>query len=199
MELDWPLPVRAERPGPPVLVNPARASGTPPSNFIDASGDVDPSASWVDLTSLFVPAGFSDDPQSVSEVMFDLATEPLFMPHAQERWVAYGMVVDLDGDGVGDLRLGMDNIGYGRAWRTDLETGATVATLRPPMGVDPFMDIRMPDQGRARLRFIAADMGEFRWYVWASMIDDGREIATDYAPDAGWFDPRPSGHQLPAE
>jgi hypothetical protein len=33
----------------------------------------------------------------------------------------------------------------------------------------------------------ATDMGEFKFYLWASLIEDGRGVATDYAPDAGWF------------
>jgi hypothetical protein len=28
-------------------------------------------------------------------------------------------------------------------------------------------------------------------YAWASVIHDGRVVATDYAPDAGWLDPSP--------
>ena len=31
----------------------------------------------------------------------------------------------------------------------------------------------------------------FRFYVWASLIEDGRVVATDYAPDVGWLDPLP--------
>ena len=26
-----------------------------------------------------------------------------------------------------------------------------------------------------------------RYYAWASMIEDGRVVATDYAPDVGWL------------
>ena len=29
-----------------------------------------------------------------------------------------------------------------------------------------------------------------RFYVWASVIQDGQMVATDYAPDAGWIVPR---------
>jgi hypothetical protein len=28
-----------------------------------------------------------------------------------------------------------------------------------------------------------------RFYAWASVIKDGRVVATDYAPDVGWLDP----------
>ena len=27
-----------------------------------------------------------------------------------------------------------------------------------------------------------------RLYAWASMIEDGRVVATDYAPDTGWLE-----------
>ena len=29
------------------------------------------------------------------------------------------------------------------------------------------------------------------FYVWASVIKDGRVVATDYAPDVGWLLPSP--------
>ena len=29
---------------------------------------------------------------------------------------------------------------------------------------------------------------QFRFYVWASVIEDGQIVATDYAPDVGWID-----------
>jgi hypothetical protein len=29
------------------------------------------------------------------------------------------------------------------------------------------------------------------FYVWASVIQDGRVVATDYAPDVGWLAPSP--------
>jgi hypothetical protein len=28
-----------------------------------------------------------------------------------------------------------------------------------------------------------------RFYAWASVIEDGRVVATDYAPDVGWLEP----------
>ena len=52
--------------------------------------------------------------------------------------------------------------------------------------------------GRARLSFgsdtPAGDTGALptRFYAWASLIQDGRVVATDYAPDTGWFAPSPN-------
>ena len=35
--------------------------------------------------------------------------------------------------------------------------------------------------------FSADDVGEFKFYVWASLIVDGEAVATDYAPNIGWL------------
>ena len=35
------------------------------------------------------------------------------------------------------------------------------------------------------------------FYAWASVILDGRVVATDYAPDVGWLDPSPDAKPLP--
>ena len=50
-----------------------------------------------------------------------------------KAWIAYGVVVDDDRDGVPDWRYGIDNLprtagdenGHHREWRTDLHTGRT--------------------------------------------------------------------------
>ena len=36
-----------------------------------------------------------------------------------------------------------------------------------------------------------------RFYAWASVIVDGRVVATDYAPDVGWLDRSPDAKPLP--
>ena len=52
-----------------------------------------------------------------------------------EQWIAYGLVVDDDGDGIADRRFGMDNIPGPakdlphRAWITDLHTGRTESSV----------------------------------------------------------------------
>jgi hypothetical protein len=33
-----------------------------------------------------------------------------------------------------------------------------------------------------------------RGYAWAALIEDSVMLAIDYAPDAGWLDPRPEAH-----
>jgi hypothetical protein len=39
------------------------------------------------------------------------------------------------------------------------------------------------------MRFSAGG-GLYRFYAWAALIEDGRVVATDYAPDSGWLDSR---------
>jgi len=70
------------------------------------------------------------------------------------------------------------------------------------MAGDVFMDVTFPN-GKGR----GTDGGYFSlggevagggtrgtslvnrpFYVWASVIEDGRVVATDYAPDVGWLD-----------
>jgi len=79
-----------------------------------------------------------------------------------------------------------------RMWRTDLATGANqvprccedpmlmVATFPFPQGSN--------EAGRGSM-FVVRETNEivFHFYVWASVIKDGRVLAVDYAPDAGWF------------
>ena len=195
-EMDWPLPVREEPSGAPVIVRLERSvSGRPedPRTFTDPSGDIDASGpGWVDITRLEIR--YATGVSLASRVTFDLATRVTTpMPHPLEAWVAYGMVVDLNGDGVGDMRLGMDNApeGLHRAWKTDLLTGKTAANTGAPYGMvgDFYFDTFLPGEvPTGRMLVQASDMGEFKFYVWASLIDDGRVVATDYAPDAGWFD-----------
>jgi hypothetical protein len=125
-------------------------------------------------------------------------------PGPADQWVAYGLVVDVDADGRGDLRLGMDNApsGVHRAWWTDLATGVTQAQTGGGYGVvgNIYLDTWLPGEGGSfwdylpqrsfgSMLFDAETVGEFRVYVWSSLIEDGRVVATDYAPDVGWIDP----------
>jgi hypothetical protein len=197
-QMDWPLPVRVEVPGPPVwrTLQSDSQLGTFPSDwFADLSGDVGPSApGWLDITTVRVHYR-TGDPSAASRVEFSLVTQaPSNIPDPRDQWVAYGLVVDVDEDGQPDLRLGMDNAPgrQHRAWWTDLATGITKAQTGPPYGAvgDTYFDTFLPGEkvfGRLNLR--AQDVGAFKFYVWASLIEGGRVVATDYAPDVGWVDP----------
>ena len=195
-QLDWPVPVRLE-PASPVsaTLRPDPSASPTDAWFIDPSGDVEASApGWLDLTTVQVHY-VTGTPASASRVQFSLASPaPSAIPDPRDRWVAYGLVVDVNADGQPDLRLGMDNApgGRHRAWWTDLATGTTAAQTGPPYGMvgGTYFDTFLPgEKVFGRLLVKAEDVGAFRFYVWASLIEDGRVVATDYAPDVGWIDP----------
>ena len=88
----------------------------------DTGSDVHP---WVDIREIQF---------ATSDVRLTLVANPPPAVDPAQRWIAYGVVVDDDRDGIPDWRLGMDNlplaVGDGqnhRAWRTDLHTGRTTA------------------------------------------------------------------------
>ncbi len=136
-----------------------------------------------------------------------------------ELWIAYGVVLDDDRDGVPDWRYGIDNLpdptgeevanggAPHRAWRTDLHTGRTERLFgqgyddRDPWFLGyypagrPGGDARLSFGGRPEVAGSAgAKVGielDMPLYAWASVIQDGRVVATDYAPDAGWLLPSP--------
>jgi hypothetical protein len=124
---------------------------------------------------------------------------PLPVADPREQWIAYGLVLDTNSDGVPDARLGMDNMpepGH-RAWRAELGTGRTLANAGPPYGLvgGRYVDTYFPgestdDVAEISVGQIAAEP-TLRFYAWASLIEDGRVVATDYAPDVGWLEPAP--------
>ena len=140
---------------------------------------------WLDITT-FQPS--ADDPCCV-RVLFDLAVD---LPVPIPGTVAYGMVADVDGDGVADVRFGMVNTSdtENRDWRTDLATGVTDPDQ---LVVDSFYpsDPDLLRQGLAVDRLPGEP--EFRFYLWASLILGGQVVATEYSPNEGWIDPLPEG------
>jgi hypothetical protein len=131
-----------------------------------------------------------------------------------EQWIAHGVVTDEDGDGVPDWRYGIDNMPADaaesgpprRGWRTNLHTGQTEAG---PEHGDPVwlngggfksgLPLDSADwEPDAIFRFggaVETTQGSQGWgfeldmpfYTWASVIVNGRVVATDYAPDSGWL------------
>jgi hypothetical protein len=89
---------------------------------------------------------------------------------------------------VPDWRLGIDNTPgawVNRGWRTNLHTGRTDDEGFAGTG----WSYPYPDHGAGP---------HFNWfeldkpfYAWASVIVNGRVVATDYAPDAGWLKATP--------
>jgi hypothetical protein len=181
LEQDWPAPVRAEPVGEPTIVQ-FQGSGED-RRYTDPMGDIGSSAPpWVDIVT-------------VSEGHIDLAGPmPPPVPEPADAWIAYGVVVDEDGDGVADVRLGVDNLPAGaghRAWRTDLRTGRTDTAVGPPYGNvgDHLFDTFFPAAGEDTMSYGGGGVSPW-YYAWASVIEDGQVVATDYAPDAGWLDSR---------
>ena len=205
---DWPGPIRVE---------PASGSANVPVEidmaasdslyFHDQEGDIGDAPSWLDITTVVVmgaESGYGGDSVGVG---FDLAGNlPSPIPDPNEQWIAYGLVVDVDGDGVADVRIGMANFSTTakehRVWRTDLATGETSHKAGPPygavgnFGIDsyyPFPENHRWGDGWAVIGWLP-DERNFRFYIWASQIENAEIIATDFAPDQGWIDARPRGH-----
>lgn len=195
---DWPGPLRVVAPGAPIVV---------PTYSDDPPGDVAPEFAVVDIVEV-VSRDCGWFPPSAC-VFFEMGAEvPRPMPDPGSQWIGYGIVVDTTGDGHPDWRFGIDNaaldVDYGRMWRTDLATGSTFSpsgVLEAPTVMDAVFpgDWGPPPPGdggsypNVRTGSIFAkeplpDEGVFHFYVWASVIFDGQIVATDYAPDAGWFE-----------
>jgi len=209
---DWPAPIRAEPAGGaivrPILLNVSRGDdGSIGSvgelgRFPDPSGDTGSAVlPWVDIEEAVICGPFCLGLTLVSN------QPPIVDP--TEQWIAYGVVVDDDGDGVPDRRFGIDNIPIAAAgehqghwqWMTDLHTGRTVAAAASSDSVGGiFLNTAYPPGHRADVDFSfggaatgggsIGDMPE-RFYGWASVIQDGRVVATDYVPDVGWLEPSP--------
>jgi hypothetical protein len=208
---DWPAPVRPERAGsgsvqpmPLQYLDPVGDNGSGPFPCVDIQ--------WVlaDTSEVQLKLVSKPPPWSCPESRLCVGVDPA------EQWIAYGVVTDEDGDGVPDWRYGFDNTPAGvaqagwpprRAWRTNLHTGQTEAG--PDHGDPPWAlngggfqaglltdsaDWE-PDAGFRFVGSIETTQGKQAWgfdldmpfYAWASVIVDGRVVATDYAPDSGWL------------
>jgi heat shock protein HslJ len=209
LEQDWPGPLRSEPflggpvvqfvPGPESMWD--RAAGRWQGlQYDDPVGDVGAEVPWLDIAK--VGHGGSGPPVFGLHLAGDL---PATVPDPATMWIAYGVVLDTSGDGVPDVRIGMDRSGAGhRAWRTDLATSETAVRVWPRdassgdfVGVGGILDWYCPgvDSGTPKVAqlYYRARAGEPmpRWYGWASMIEGGRVVATDFAPDVGWLEEPP--------
>jgi hypothetical protein len=206
IEEDWPEPVREEPVGDPVVIPIA-------DGYLDPRGDIaSPDMPWIDI--LRVQTG------NTGARVYPGAGVPSGLVVPSGPWIAYGLVFDTDLDGVADVRLGIDILpaeltpwGGGRApgdiiaraWRTDLRTGVTEYGHA---GVS-VLDGGLGDEGRPVVKLYPYNDGSAdgygklpgRFYAWASVIQDGRVVATDYAPDTGWLvptvKPEPTGSPAP--
>ena len=162
-----------------------------------AEGDVhswdDPSDSaepWADLTRV------SHHPSNAGHWNFDLAASTAYEAQAGEV-VAYGLVFDVDADGVADYEVGVDNgaprQGNLRAWVTDLATGEKVERVEAPYGAPVEFSHPAESGGLPVLTFLNGtaprrlDLDTLRYYAWTTLTRDGVLVARDYAPDTGWI------------
>ena len=119
--------------------------------------------------------------------------------------LTYGLVFETTGDGVADYLVGINNDapepGDFRVWLTDLATGETQEQLGPPYGSP--IEFGHPSEGAgsgstmvftflggsapAGLTARDAARGKMRFYAWTAVTDAGQIVASDYAPDDGWF------------
>ncbi|HEV8404242.1 MAG TPA: hypothetical protein VGQ31_14525 [Candidatus Limnocylindrales bacterium] len=115
---DWPAPVRPEPAG-------GASVQTMPPTYIDPLGDTGGDGHpCVDLRDVTI---------GTYGVSFGLMATPPSGLDPSKAWIAYGVVIDEDGDGVPDWRYGVDNLPPAsgttdilhREWRTDLHTGRT--------------------------------------------------------------------------
>jgi hypothetical protein len=215
LEEDWPAPVRTEPAGGAIVVpilledvvdNPAlppadQGHSLRSGHYVDPTGDTGSAVlPWVDIRELTFCMSAC--------LSMKLVSYPPPAVDPTEQWFAYGVVADTDRDGVPDWRYGFDNMPGvcdgcvepwpHRLWRTDLHTGRTETVFG---GDIYFPSGSMFYGGPERLVFGGAVTGggrvgglPERFYAWASVIQDGRVVATDYAPDVGWLFPSPDAN-----
>jgi hypothetical protein len=199
LDEDWPAPIRDEGSRPAAVLPLVDAEI---GRYTDSLGDVGRAAvPWLDIEEVRLSGG---GPPGIFGVIWrvdiQLAADiSLPVPDPRDQWIAYGLVLDTNGDGVPDVRLGIDNMpvtdaGH-RAWRTELHSGRTTSAPGEPYGkvgeryVDTYFPGEFTDDVAEILVGLNADEPTFRFYAWASLIEDGRVLATDYAPDVGWLEP----------
>jgi hypothetical protein len=212
---DWPEPVREEPAGGATVVQIRHRDLTP-----DAPSDEAHSFEWDQYRDPTGDTGSDDHPwadirwvEFCGEACLSIGLEsdeffgrggPPPDVDPSEQWIAYGVVADTDRDGIGDWRYGIDNAfiaepcgGGNRTWSTDLHTGRTESADGSCPGLPMY-----GSAGGLRFSSEIAGVGSVgglpeRFYAWASVIVNGRVVATDYAPDVGWLDPSPDAMPLP--
>ncbi len=183
--LDWPGPLRTE-------AAPGAAQLFRVADYTDGIGDSGAPDPWTDITHVKLRTGTTTVDSSnpiVVEVVGGLSS----VPDPATVWIAYGVDLDLDGDGQADQRIGIDNsTSDHREWITDLATGQTAVNSGPEYGGFGAFGTRIEtwfvdSEGLAGL-IVKRTPGGIRFYAWASTISGGGVVATDFAPDTGWIE-----------
>lgn len=166
--------------------------------FFDVVDPADTEPGWVDVTRIRVENQLAYGYAPV--VRLDLGER--FPPRQGEAWadVEYGLVLDLDGDRVADCELGIATATqvplHYRVWARELDR-TLVEQVGPPYGI-PFEFAHPEEQLQGltdRMQFIFGDFATAchspiqarHVYAWAALLEDGRPVTVDFAPDAGWF------------
>jgi hypothetical protein len=191
-EEDWPGPLRVELPGSGVEAG---------REYTDAEGDTAPAdKSAVDISTIHAFLGCQaglPKLRCIELALYGQLPDPLPLP--EDAWYGYGIVLDVDSDGVPDYRYGVDNsdpgVGpidgggnrvRGRVWRADLRTG-DVEVVAISQATDDTLLGEFPTSDFPIAIFHIKNLGG-RFYAWSSLIADGRVVATDYAPNVGWLE-----------
>ena len=208
---DWPAPVRTEPAGRPILVPIPNPGGQQADPAGDTGSDAEP---WGDISNV-VLYGDGLDIDFVSGPTVD-GVDPRQVWFGRGLVVdADGDGVADWRYGIDNVPVGTPSHCDGsryttRWWRTDLHTGRTdwqvcyhlvapapdgVPPAAPGSGTLIFRSATGIGTARARLFFSGNDTPAGasaaplpnRFYAWASVIQDGRVVATDYAPNTGWI------------
>jgi len=181
---DWPGALRAEPTGMAVRIFRS-------SDYRDGVGEIDSDYPWSDISGVTLRNGNVVD--FSNRVVLELRQGLPATPDPNTIWIAYGVVVDVDGDGRGDQRIGIDNNAADhREWITDLRTGRTAVNLTSVFGAFEAFETRIETwyadmENRATL-IVKRHPGGVRFYAWAATIVDDQIVATDFAPDEGWIE-----------
>jgi hypothetical protein len=214
---DWPAPVRSEPAGGAAIIqNNARAIY---AVYADPVGDIDASYAWVDIRQLqggkFI--GLTERPTPVNpadrwiaygivvdtdrdgapDLRFGIDNTRVTASGEQE---SRAWMTDLHtGRTTIDLPTGEDDgkAGFLGSWPGEGHgIGCVVASPLPSGATGPCREpLEMLTGAHLSFSGDIAGGGHFDnlrspFYTWASVIEDGRVVATDYAPDTGWLDPQ---------
>jgi hypothetical protein len=205
----YPIPLRPEPAGgaPVAAADELEVGSGERSRFrwVDAAGDVrDQADPRVDLVTIEFGRGACLSISALCVWYWPAQGLERPLPDPASEWIAYGMVIDNDRDGVADGRYGIDNIPSDslRAWQVDDRPGRRPEyKLSTP--VSPTIDGAYGESEAPTVNAGTHSGRGYMWlrgsvvtvegekgggfYLWAAVIRDGRMVSIDYAPDSGWL------------
>ena len=223
IDQDWPAPVRTEPDGDPVIIPFAYGS----LDYLDPQGDIEsPDMPWIDIQrvtnggSVLVdvaatapyPHPGSNEPWIVYGLVLDTDLDGVADVRLGLDIIPAEIAVDRGLIPAGGDAADRDNVT--RGWKTDLRTGATEIGVAGywicqcgwggegmkwypgnyPTGRNATVIRNEDGPGRPGS---GPKLIPGRFYVWASEIQDGRVVATDYAPDTGWLEVSGPSESIP--